>query len=393
MESTGRSVISKRLQALPVYLFEDLVLKRIAKESEGFEVIDLSIGDPDLGAPAIAIESLKRYVQDPTLHTYPPKRVISHFTRCVCNWMNSRFDVELDPDSEILPLIGTKEGLAHLPLAILDPEDLALIPDPAYPVYASGVTFAGGKILTMPLVSDNCYLPVLEDFRDTKPKIVFLNYPNNPTSAVATEDFYLEAIEFARATGAIIVNDAAYSEISFNGYVAPSILAIDDAKEIAVEFHSFSKTFSMAGWRVGFVAGSRDVIAALSKLKSNLDSNLFAPILLAASAAIESGWDEYRKKLEEYGRRRRMLLETLQSCGLSCHNSPATLYIWVKVPGKRSSVEFAEELLENAGLLVAPGRGFGKLGEGYFRISITCATEKVEVACRRLSEVSKLWQE
>ncbi len=392
MESTDRSLSSKRLEALPVYLFEDLVAKRIAKESQGYEIIDLSIGNPDLGAPAVAVECLKRHASDSSLHGYTPERVIRHFSEQASAWMVRRFGVRLDPDHEVFPVIGTKEGLGHLPLAIVDPNDAVLVPDPAYPVYASSVALAGGRSVTMPLIAGNSYLPVLEDFKCEQPKLIFLNYPNNPTSAIAAEDFFSQAIEFARTAGAIVVNDAAYSEIVFDGYVSPSILSVDGATEVAVEFHSFSKTFSMAGWRIGFIAGSREVIKALSKLKSNLDSGVFAPILLAASAVIESGWDDYIVMLEEYARRRRMLVESLRLCGLTYHESPATLYIWVKTPGNYSSLEFAELLLEAAGLLVAPGRGFGRFGEGYFRISLTCPTEKVEIACKQLCEVSELWQ-
>jgi len=388
VETTRRSLQAKRLQALPVYLFEDLASKRLKKEAEGVEVIDLSIGDPDLGAPSTAIENLKRNLGQKHLHGYTPEAVNRVFRQAVSRWMRERFNVEIDPDSEVLPVIGTKEGLAHLTMATADPNDVVLVPDPAYPVYARSTILAGAKAVTMPLSPEEDYLPRLDDFRGVQPKLVFLNYPNNPTSATAEKAFYEEAVAFARSTGALLVNDAAYSEVCFDGYHSCSILEVAGAKEVAVEFHSFSKTFSMAGWRVGFVVGSRRAIDALAKLKCNLDSGVFAPILLAASSLLEQGWEEHARMIAEYGKRRRMLIEALAASNFEYHDSPATLYIWVRIPNGGSSVEFAEKLLDRAGLLVAPGCGFGEYGEGYFRLSVTCPTEKVEIACERLREVN-----
>jgi LL-diaminopimelate aminotransferase len=383
---------AERLKRLPAYLFEELASIRRAREAEGKEVIDLSIGDPDLGAPAVAVEALARHAADSRLHRYPPDAAIEAFSGAACEWMRERYGVDLDPSSEMLPLIGTKEGIALLPLAAMNPGDLALVPDPGYPVYSRGVWFAGGRVEWMPLEEKRGFLPEVGLIERYRPRIVYLNYPNNPTSAVAGADFYGLAVKAAGRTGSYIANDAAYSEIAFGGYDAPSILQVPGAKERAVEFHSFSKTFSMAGWRVGFVAGNRGMIASLRTLKSNVDSGVFGAVLMAAATVIREGWDAHREMIGEYHRRREILFDGLRACGISYHESPATLYIWAKVPQGKGSMEFARGLLEEAGILVTPGAGFGKYGEGYFRISITCPTDQVEIAGKRLHKVSRTWK-
>jgi LL-diaminopimelate aminotransferase len=383
---------SERLKRLPTYLFEELASIRRAREAEGKEVIDLSIGDPDLGAPAVAVEALARHAADAGLHRYPPDAAIEAFTGAACDWMRERYDVDLDPACEMLPVIGTKEGIALLPLAVMNPGDLALVPDPGYPVYSRGVWFAGGRVEWMPLEEKRGFLPEVALIEKHRPRLVYLNYPNNPTSAVAGVDFYAAAVDVAGRTGSFIANDAAYSEIAFGGYVAPSILQAKGARERAIEFHSFSKTFSMAGWRVGFAAGNRHMIASLRTLKSNVDSGVFGAVLMAAATVIREGWDAHRQMISEYGRRRAILFDGLKACGISYHESPATLYIWARVPGGRRSMEFARALLEEAGILVTPGVGFGDSGEGYFRISITCPTDQVEIAGKRLHEVSRAWK-
>jgi LL-diaminopimelate aminotransferase len=306
--------------------------------------------------------------------------------------MADRFGVGLDPSAEIFPLVGTKEGLAHLPLAVLDPGDLAFVPDPGYPVYSRGVWFAGGKVEWMPLEAERRFLPELDRVATRSPKLVYLNYPNNPTSAVADLDFYRHAVEVAKKAGAYVVNDAAYSEITFDGCKSHSILEVEGAKDRAVEFHSFSKTFSMAGWRVGFVAGNRHIVDALRTLKSNVDSGVFGAVLLAAVSAIRDGWSEHERTLEEYRIRRTLLLDGLTACGVAYHDSPATLYVWARVPGTMGSMDFAKHLLEDAGILVAPGVGFGEHGEGYFRVSLTCPTPDVRIAAERLHKVRGTWR-
>ena len=392
MRSTEDDVRAERLRALPKYLFEALAEARRRKEAEGVRVIDLSIGNPDVGAPPGAVEELKRNADDRRFHRYTPHFAVETFNRAVSVWMKERFGLDLDPDREILPLIGTKEGIANLPIAVLDPGEVALVPDPAYPVYSRGVRFAGGTVRPMPLREDSGFLADPDIIRSVRPRMVYVNYPNNPTSAVAEAPFYTGLVEAAREVGALVVNDAAYSEITFGGYKSPSVLEVPGARDVAIEFHSFSKTFSMAGWRLGFAAGSPRIIAALRTLKSNIDSGVFGPVLLAGVAAIESGWDWHRKILEEYGTRRKSVFDGLEACGILYHRSPATLYIWARVPGGKDSMEFARWLLEETGVLVAPGIGFGEQGEGYFRISVTCPTDQVRTAAERMREVSEDWK-
>jgi LL-diaminopimelate aminotransferase len=391
VKSTEGSVRSKRLRDLPVYLFEDLAARRRQKEAEGVDVIDLSIGDPDLGAPRSVVDALAMHAADRRLHGYTPYWAIKSFNEAVAGWMARRFEVELDPTKEILPLIGTKEGIAHLPLAVVDPGDTALVPDPGYPVYSRGVWFAGGKVVWMPLVRENAFLPALESMDGQAARLIYLNYPNNPTSAVADIGFYRRMIDFAKRSGAFVVNDAAYSEITFGGYSSPSILQVSGARDVAAEFHSFSKTFSMAGWRVGFVAGCEEMVGALGALKSNIDSGVFGAVLLAAARGLSDGWPEQAQVLQEYETRRTLILEALETCDIAYHESPASLYVWARVPGDDSSLGFAGMLLDRAGVLVAPGVGFGDGGEGYFRISVTCPTDRVRTATERLREVSSHW--
>jgi LL-diaminopimelate aminotransferase len=385
-------VRSKRLRDLPAYLFADLAARRRRKEAEGTDVIDLSIGDPDLGAPEVALEALAEYAADRRLHRYPPHWAVEAFNVAVAEWMMKRFSVELDPETEILPLLGTKEGIAHLPLALLDPGDRAMVPDPGYPVYARGVWFAGGEVDWMPLREAGDFLPDTAGLEASNARIAYLNYPNNPTSAVADLAFYERVIEIAAAKGILIANDAAYSEVTFDGYRSPSLLEIPGAKDVSVEFHSFSKTFAMAGWRVGFVAGSAGIVGALKALKSNMDSDVFGAILLAAARCLRDGWDAYEQAMGEYATRRAVVTDGLKASGIAYHSSPATLYVWARVPGGGSSTDFATALLEDAGILIAPGVGFGEHGEGYFRISITCPTDSVRMAAKRLQKVSTRWK-
>jgi LL-diaminopimelate aminotransferase len=392
MRSTDDDVRAGRLRALPRYLFEALGEARRRKEAEGVRVIDLSIGDPDVGAPLAAVEALRRYAGDRRFHRYTPHFAVDTFNRAVSGWMKERFGLDLDPDREILPLIGTKEGIANLPLAVLNAGEVALVPDPAYPVYSRGVRFAGGEVRLMPLREESAFLADPEIVRSVGPRMVYVNYPNNPTSAVADAAFYADMVEAAREVGALVANDAAYSEITFGDHRSPSVLEAPGAMDVAIEFHSFSKTFSMAGWRLGFAAGNRKIIEALRMLKSNIDSGVFGPILMAGVAALEDGWERHREILEEYKARRDLMFEGLGACGIEYHRSPATLYIWAKVPGGGGSMEFARSLLEETGILVAPGAGFGEGGEGYFRISVTCATDRVGEAADRMREVSKDWR-
>lgn len=391
-----REARSSRLRSLPAYLFEELVETRIRTERQGVDVIDLSIGDPDLGAPAVVVEALSRHALDGRLHCYTPPWVVRDFSQAAADWMRQRYGVDLDPGSEVLPVIGTKEGLAHLPLAVMDPGDTAAVPDPGYPVYSRSVFFAGGVVEWLRLDQANGFLPDVTDLSRLSPRLVFVNYPNNPTSAVADRGFFAELVAWAKSSGAYLVNDAAYAEMVFDGGSSPSILSVPGAKLVAVEFHSLSKTFNMAGWRVGFVAGNAGVVGALKSLKSNLDSGVFGPILLASVAALRDGWQAHKDSMVEYGLRRSLVLDCLQQCGIEVFRSPATLYVWARVPeslrsGGAGSMDFAKLLLEKAGVLVAPGVGFGANGEGYIRISVTCPTARIRVAAGRLGEASRWW--
>jgi len=392
VRSIEDDVRASRLRALPQYLFEALAETRRRKEADGIEVIDLSIGDPDIGAPPAALDALKTHADDRRLHRYTPHFAVETFNQAAAEWMKDRFGVKLDPALEIVPLLGTKEGIAHLPLAVLDTGQVALVPDPAYPVYARGVLLAGGEVHLMPLREDSAFLADTGMIGEVRPRLVYVNYPNNPTSAVADSAFYAGLVAAARESGTLVANDAAYSEIAFGDYRSPSVLEVPGGTDVAVEFHSFSKTFSMAGWRLGFAAGNRRIIGALRVLKSNMDSGAFGPILMAGVAVLKSGWDRHREILREYEVRRNLLLEGLGACGIDYHRSPATLYIWAKVPGGRSSMDFAESLLDEAGILVAPGIGFGEKGEGYFRMSVTCPTDEVRRAAERMREVSGDWK-
>lgn len=391
-----REARSLRLRRLPAYLFEGLVETRIRTEQEGVDVIDLSIGDPDVGAPDVVVEALRVHALDRRLHSYTPTWVVREFSQAVAGWMKDRYGVDLEPGREILPVVGTKEGLAHLPLAVMDPGEVAVVPDPGYPVYSRNVFFAGGRVVWMPLSGERRFLPDVAALGGLSPRLVFVNYPNNPTSAVADLGFFEDLVAWARDSGAYLVNDAAYAEVAFDGYSSPSILQVAGAKEVAVEFHSFSKTFNMAGWRAGFVAGNAGVVGALRSLKSNLDSGVFGPILKASIAALREGWPSHRASLVEYGARRGLVFACLEQCGIDYFRSPATLYVWAKVPERLASqglgsMGFARLLLEKAGVLVAPGIGFGDNGEGYVRISVTSPAPRIKAAARRLAGASRLW--
>jgi LL-diaminopimelate aminotransferase len=385
-------LMSRRLRALPPYLFEELTRLKNRKLAEGAEVADLSIGDPDTGAPPVAVEALRKYAGDRRLDRYTPAWATEAFNEAAARFMGERYGVELDPASQIAPVIGTKEGIANLSLAVMDPGSVALVPDPGYPVYSRSVGFAGGRVRFMPLREENGFLPDLGALSGERPRLVYLNYPNNPTSAVAGPGLYARAVELGLETGACIVNDAAYNEITFDGYVSPSILEVEGAGEAAVEFHSFSKTYGVPGWRLGFAAGRSDVICALKTLKSNIDSGVPGMMLLAARDMLERGGGHVADTMEEYAARRALVHEALEGAGIAYHRSPATLYVWAGVPGGMESVAFAKLLLEEAGVIVAPGTGFGPGGEGYFRLSITCPREDIARARDRIEEVSRVWR-
>ncbi len=382
-----------RLKQLPPYLFAEVDRKKRELMAKGKDVIDLGVGDPDLPTPDFIIEALNEAARDKANHRYALDAGMPVFRDCIRRWFEKRFNgVKLDPEKEILPLIGSKEGIAHLPLTLLNPGDVSLIPDPGYPPYRSGTLFAGGIPVYMPLMEANAFLPDLNAIdREMlrRAKIIYLNYPNNPTSAIAPKAFYEEAVRFAHEHGLLIASDAAYCEVGFDGYKAPSILEIDGAREVAVEFHSLSKTFNMTGWRVGFAAGNKDVIALLAKVKSNIDSGIFQAIQLAGKKALEEGEDAHRKLLEIYQRRRDILISGLQRLGWNAKPPKSTFYCWLPVPPGYTSAELALKFLEEMSIVVTPGNGFGPNGEGYFRISLTNPEERLREALERIEKNHK----
>jgi len=381
---------AERLKKLPPYLFKELDRKRDEAISKGVDVIDLGVGDPDLPTPEPVVEEMKKAVQDPMNHRYPSYSGMIEFRKAAAQWYENRFGVSLDPEQEVLSLIGSKEGIAHFPLAFVNPGDIVLVPTPAYPVYNIATIFAGGTSFFMPLLEKNHFLPDLSSIPTEiaeKTKIMFINYPNNPTSATADKDFFKEVVKFAKKHNIIVCHDAAYTEISFDGYIPPSFLEVDGAKDVAVEFHSLSKTYNMTGWRIGFAAGNMELISALGAIKSNIDSGVFQAVQIAAIKALELDESWIKKNIDIYRRRRALFIDALSRVGLSAKDSKATFYLWINVPEGYTSAEFASRLLDEAGIVVTPGNGFGEPGEGYIRISVTQKDERLEEAVRRIENI------
>ncbi|MDD5347392.1 MAG: LL-diaminopimelate aminotransferase [Candidatus Omnitrophica bacterium] len=381
--------VSKRLQELPPYLFVEIdKAKRKARE-EGRDIIDLGIGDPDQPTPQFVIDALSKAANDPAHHRYALDQGMLSLRQAIARWYHRRFSVILDPDAEILPLIGSKEGIAHFPLAFINPGDCSLIPDPCYPPYKGGTIFAGGKIALMPLLAKNDFLPDFSKIPSAKLKksrVMYLNYPNNPTGAVCSLDFYQNAVEFARGNNLIIISDLAYSEMTFDGFRPPSIFEAEGAKDVAVEFHSLSKTYNMTGWRVGWACGNRSLVQGLAKVKSNLDSGIFSAIQVAAAAALDANDDFVRSLCAMYQQRRDALADGLGSLGWKVKKPKATFYLWVKIPRGKTSIEYAAMLLEKADVVATPGVGFGSNGEGYIRFALTQKEERIREAVDRMKK-------
>ncbi|MEW6553051.1 MAG: LL-diaminopimelate aminotransferase [Actinomycetota bacterium] len=381
--------LSKRLQGLPPYLFAEIDRRVEEKRSQGVDIINFGVGDPDLPTPPHIVEALCREAGKPEHHRYPSYRGMPRFREAAAAWVEGRFGVSLDPGTEVLTLIGSKEGIAHFPLALLDPGDVALVPDPAYPVYNSSTLFCGGIPQALPLGEEAGFLPDLSSVSEEvwrEARLLFLNYPNNPTAAVADHAFFEELLFYARKYDVIIAHDLAYSEITFDGYVAPSLLEIPGARERTVEFHSLSKTYNMTGWRVGFAVGGAEVIAAFAKVKENVDSGVFDAVQLAAVAALEGPQDCVRHNREVYSHRRDTLVEGLRSVGWEVTPPRATLYVWMKTPAGLSSSAFASELLDKAAIVVAPGSSYGSRGEGFVRFSLTLPDQRLLEGVDRLKQ-------
>ncbi len=379
-----------RIKTLPPYLFAAIdEMKRKAVE-RGVDIINLGVGDPDLPTPAPIIERLHQAALDPKHHQYPSYDGMLTFRQAVADWYGRRFGVQLDAASEVLTLIGSKEGIGHVPLAFVNPGDVVLVPSPGYPVYPVGTSFAGGTPHIMPLLKQNGFLPDLDAVPEDvahRAKLMFLNSPNNPTSAVMSVDYFTHAVEFARRHKIIVCHDAAYSEIFFDGRRPTSFLEATGAKDVGIEFHSLSKTFNMTGWRIGFAVGHRSVIAGLGKVKSNLDSGVFEAVQQAGIAALELDTQVTEELRKIYQVRRDILVPALHKLGLEVETPQAAFYLWIGVPHGYTSTSFTAHLLEQAGLVTTPGNGFGEPGEGYIRMTITTPKERLAEAVERIKKV------
>lgn len=387
-----RFQLAERVKRLPPYLFAELEKIINEKRKQGVDLISLSIGDPDLPPPPFVLEALREESSNPRNHNYSFSQGEPYFREAVAEWYKRRFRVDLDPGREVIALIGSKEGIANLARAFVNPGDKVLVPDPAYPVYANGSTLLSDGIpVTMPLLEEMDFKPDLNSLKLDGVKMMFLNYPNNPTGSVMAKDDLKAVVDIAREKNLILCYDNAYSEITFDGYKAPSILEVDGAMEVAVEFHSCSKTFNMTGDRIGFAVGNSELIEGLVKVKSQIDSGPPVYVQKAAARALQSYVNveppEYVKWMNRvYAERRDVLLKGLREVGLSAKKPLATFYVWAKCGG--SSIEFASRLLE-VGVIAAPGVGFGKCGEGYIRFSITQPKERIEEACERIKKALK----
>jgi len=378
-----------RLKKLPPYLFAEIDKKKKAAVAAGKDVINLGIGDPDLPTPDFVIEALRKAAGDPKNHQYALDNGLPELRQAFAEWFQRRFGVAVDPDREVYPLIGTKEGIAHLPLAILNPGDVALVPDPMYPVYRASTIFAGAEPHLMPLLKERDFLPDLDAIPSNvlrRARMMFLNYPNNPTAATAPPAFCEQAVAFANTHGLAICSDMAYSEIAFEEKPI-SLLSIPGGHDCALEFHSLSKTFNMTGWRVGFAVGNADLVAALGQLKTNVDSGIFQAIQYAGIAALRDRSDFVDRLIDTYRRRRDVLIEGLRAIGWQAEAPKATFYAWLPVPHGQDSTQFVSRVLQEANVVCTPGVGFGAAGEGFFRMTITTGEERLREAVRRIAAI------
>jgi LL-diaminopimelate aminotransferase len=378
---------ANRLAILPPYLFADLDRQRKEAAARGVDIIDLGVGDPDLPTPAPVVEAMVEAVRDPATHHYPSYEGMPAFRRAAADFLRRRFGVELDPDTQVCALIGSKEGIAHAPLALINPEDPVLYPSPGYPVYRVATIFAGGTPIPMPLRAENDWLPdfdAIPQSAASRATLMYLNYPNNPTGATAEPEFFAKAVAFARAHNHVLLHDAAYSEVGFDGYRAPSILQTPGAMEIAAEFHSLSKTANMTGWRIGFVAGNADIVRAIGQVKTNIDSGVFEAVQRAAITALNLPPKTYAALNETYRRRRDIVVAGLRRAGIAVKPPRATFYVWFPAPGG-DSAKYARDLLARTGVVVTPGVGFGPEGEGYARIAVCRDEARLEEAMHRVA--------
>ncbi len=380
---------SKRLDKIPPYLFVKIEEKKEELVKKGIDVIDFGIGDPDLPTPKHIFKKMHDVLEKPESGQYPTSKGEPDFRKAVADWYKKRFNVDLDPTKEVCTLIGSKEGISHLFLAFIDEGDIALVPDPAYPVYKIGTMLAGGEPYFLPLTAENNFLPDLENIsKDVveEAKILFINYPNNPTGAVADLAFFKKCVDFCQEHDLLLVSDLAYSEMGYDGYSPHSVLEVPGAKEVCIEFHSLSKTYNMTGWRIGMAVGSAEAVGALATIKSNLDSGAFKAVQFAGIEALTKSQKCVNEHNKVFEKRRNALYDGLVSLGWNFPKPKATFYVWVPVPKGKTSSSFTETLLEKCGILVVPGNGYGPSGEGYVRFAITIPEKRIKEAISRMKE-------
>ena len=379
--------LAKRLDNLPPYLFVEISRKIAEKRAQGINVVTFAIGDPDIPTPRHILDALHDAAEDPANHRYPESDGLPELRQAIAEWYEARFGLTFDSNKEVLPLIGSKEGIGHMALCFIDPGDVALVPDPGYPVYSIGTMFAGGESYYLPLREENDFLPDLDAIPATvahQAKVLWINYPNNPTAAVADLDFFERVVHFAKRYDIAVLHDGPYSEVAYDGYRPVSFLEAPGAKDVGVEFHSFSKSYNMTGWRIGMAVGNATMIDALMRVKSNLDSGIPQAIQRMAIAAVRGPQDCIDEHNRIYERRRDRVVEVLQKIGMRVRKPKASLYVWARVPDGFTSIEFATRLLEDLAVVVTPGIGYGPSGEGYVRLSITTPDDQVEEGLRRL---------
>ena len=380
--------LASRLDRVPPYLFVEISRKIAEKKAQGKEVISFGIGDPDLPTPTAVVDTLRETALDTPNHRYPETDGLPELRRAVADWYRRRFDVRLDPNKEVLPLIGAKEGIGHAALCFIDPGDVALVPDPGYPVYSVGTWFAGGECHWMPLTEANGWLPDLEaipaDVAD-RARVIWINYPNNPTGAVAELSDLRRVVDYAKSRDILVMHDACYTEVVYDGYRPPSLIEVPGAMDVGLEFHSLSKTYNMTGWRIGMAVGNRDLIDALMVVKSNLDSGVPQAVQYMAIEALNAPIDSVAERNAVYQRRRDRVVGVLRGIGIEVETPSASLYVWARVPGGYTSAQFTEALLEERDIVVTPGTGYGEQGEGYVRLSLTIPDDEMEKGLRRLS--------
>ncbi len=381
---------ARRLDNAPPYLFVEIETNIKMAQERGVDVINLGIGDPDIPTPDFIVNKLVEAVKNPIYHSYPEYSGCREFREAVARYYKKRFNVLIDPETEVVALLGSKEGIAHIFFALVNDCDFTLVPDPQYPVYKLATALTGGVPYPMPLLAPNGYLPdltVIPKEVAERSKILFVNYPNNPTGTVANLEFFQKIVDYGIENEIVVCNDNAYSEFTFDGIVAPSILQAEGAMRTAIEFHSLSKSYNMTGWRIGYAVGCREVISKLKKMKENIDSGVFTAIQIAGIEALENG-DEFAKSMcKIYENRRNIAMKELKRCGFEFTVPQGAFYIWVKVPKGYTSKQFSNMLLEKTGVVVAPGSGYGQSGEGYIRISLTIAEERLKEAFERISQI------